>query len=882
MHMRRAGARELPRVWRGRRPAHSAPLADPAARAFLPRRPAGASVARQDYVDELAQPLNQSRTLMETLRSAPLCTEVLLNVAQNHNRLDYHTADALLRALRAKRDGRALKALLLRGAGSDEANYFCGGFHWEALRELLHEGNGALCEETVRCGLKLVFFTASSSAHYLTSVSLPFLMAIINGRAEGVGTGLALYADFACATRAAELCFTGPERGLPVHGGVYRLLAPLARRFPGVAQYLLCTPGVPLHAADAMRLGLVQLRVNDQPELSIKELLSATGRWDYHAVAEALLHAQDLLAGEEPHDPATLTEDRLAWIEECFGMEMDLERIVFNLEAFRARHVGSAVPPQPRPSAGAGQRAEAPEEWADKTLAMIRSVSPTALKVSLELLRRTQRESLSLSELLRLEFRAVMRLLRRHDFHCALQRQDDLQASCASGKPMLYSVRSKPLPRVSEEFQPNDIFEVTQADVNAVLEPFDWETEGLVDFDAVNETWAEDDIVAHVNRAHAEKRVETTEALPAASREGDAAVVPVTDLFGELAQLWTEVGAADDGLDRVRWPNHLEHFKAFRYLFDGPEAAQPEVKELHAGLALYERLLRLDGWERQLAQLYLWEKWDRYLPAEDDAPKAANDQDLVAVRFNQLYNTAMQLKQLRNSKYESTTDLREVSSGFLGTSEDAVHEAAASLESRLRHAVLLTSEVDVRVILNARTALMTELEGREEVPAPADLMARFRQLVREEVMATVPGVPKGHWRPDVLVDPQQAADPADLTEAHLLADGGARPRQFQPVPGTPAERLALPVESFIERRVQHIMAGWPLNQQQILIAIEVEAAKRLKTQGIDLADPALDMTAAVQDAWRRAKHDVMRERRERGEPVVLDVAPRGALRGLQG
>lgn len=39
-----------------------------------------------------------------------------------------------------------------------------------------------------------------------------------------------------------------------------------------------------------------------------------------------------------------------------------------------------------------------------------------------------------------------------------------------------------------------------------------------------------------------------------------------------------------------------------------------------------------------------------------------------------------------------------------------------------------------------------------------------------------------------------------------------------------------PSQSFIERRVQHIMAGWPLNQQQILIAIEVEAAKRLKTQ----------------------------------------------------
>ncbi len=67
---------------------------------------------------------------------------------------------------------------------------------------------------------------------------------------------------------------SGAEYGLPVHGGVYRLLASCNRHCPGVAQYLLCTPGVPLFAADAMRIGLLQLRVNDQPELSIKGVLS--------------------------------------------------------------------------------------------------------------------------------------------------------------------------------------------------------------------------------------------------------------------------------------------------------------------------------------------------------------------------------------------------------------------------------------------------------------------------------------------------------------------------------------------------------------------------------------------------------------------------------
>lgn len=73
-----------------------------------------------------------------------------------------------------------------------------------------------------------------------------------------------------------------------------------------------------------------------------------------------------------------------------------------------------------------------------------------------------------------------------------------------------------------------------------------------------------------------------------------------------------------------------------------------------------------------------------------------------------------------------------------------------------------------------------------QVPAPADLMARFRQLVREEVMATVPGVPKGHWQPEVLVDPQQVLLSFDAVLAQLAAPmvGPAVP----PIPDSLANR----------------------------------------------------------------------------------------------
>ena len=211
----------------------------------------------------------------------------------------------------------------------------------------------------------------------------------------------------------------------------------------GVAQYLLCTPGVPLYAADAMRLGLAQLRVSDQPELTITELLRATGRWDYHTVAETLMHAQDLLAGQDPSEPCTLTDDRLKWIEECFGVEMDLEQIVFNLETFKAKHSSTPSSTAPKSSPhhlGPIEAPETPYEWANKTLCFIQGLPPTALKVSLELLRRTQVQDLSLSEVLQLEFRALMRMLRQHDFQCMLQKHDNEWKEVMPSKPIVPSL----------------------------------------------------------------------------------------------------------------------------------------------------------------------------------------------------------------------------------------------------------------------------------------------------------------------------------------------------------------------------------------------------------------------------------------------------------
>ena len=90
---------------------------------------------------------------METIRSPPLCTEIVLNVPQNENRTSLRVQKDLLAALLAKREGRALKALLVRGAASQDSNYFCGGHDWTSLQELLLQERFDVVDETIRTGV---------------------------------------------------------------------------------------------------------------------------------------------------------------------------------------------------------------------------------------------------------------------------------------------------------------------------------------------------------------------------------------------------------------------------------------------------------------------------------------------------------------------------------------------------------------------------------------------------------------------------------------------------------------------------------------------------------------------------------------------------------
>ena len=36
-------------------------------------------------------------------------------------------------------------------------------------------------------------------------------------------------------------------------------------------------------------------------------------------------------------------------------------------------------------------------------------------------------------------------------------------------------------------------------------------------------------------------------------------------------------------------------------------------------------------------------------------------------------------------------------------------------------------------------------------------------------------------------------------------------------------------QEMIKKRIEHLMIGWPMNQQQILVNIEVETAEKLKS-----------------------------------------------------
>jgi enoyl-CoA hydratase len=299
---------------------------------------------------------------------------ILLNRPKALNALTLPMVEVIAPALSAWAADPAIKAVVIRGAG-DRA--FCAGGDvravWDAgLQRKRGEGAGALTA---------AFFAGEYRLNrQIKHFPKPYV-ALIDGITMGGGVGLSVHGSHRVTTEKTLLAM--PETGIglfPDVGGTWFL-----PRLPGRLGLYLGLTGTRVTAGDLAYAGIAthhsRSEALDDLERDLETALASAP--NAHAALEAVLgrHAAT------PDEP-TLPAHRDA-IDRCFDAD-SVEGIFAKLEA-----EGS--------------------EWAAKTLATLKTMSPTSLKVTYEQLRRGA--ELEFDDCMRLEFRMTQAVMDGHDFY---------------------------------------------------------------------------------------------------------------------------------------------------------------------------------------------------------------------------------------------------------------------------------------------------------------------------------------------------------------------------------------------------------------------------------------------------------------------------------
>jgi enoyl-CoA hydratase/carnithine racemase len=257
---------------------------------------------------------------------------IVLNRPQALNALDLAMIRACMAALTAWRDDPHVHAVVIEGAGK---RAFCAGGDIRALRQYELDGEHERAETFFREEYALNLMIATYPKPYV---------ALIDGICMGGGIGLSVHAPYRVATEHAA--FAMPETAIgffPDIGATFFL-----PRLPGqIGRYLGLT-GARMQGTDAVHAGLAT---------------QFTPRAELSALSRALAH----------DGPGALA----AYAAALPGFSLAPERPVLD-RCFAADTMGEIVR---RLEATAG-------EWAAKTLATLRTVSPSALCWTLEALRR--------------------------------------------------------------------------------------------------------------------------------------------------------------------------------------------------------------------------------------------------------------------------------------------------------------------------------------------------------------------------------------------------------------------------------------------------------------------------------------------------------------
>ncbi|WP_293876294.1 MULTISPECIES: enoyl-CoA hydratase/isomerase family protein [unclassified Sphingomonas] len=284
-----------------------------------------------------------------------------LNRPKALHALNLSMCEGMLIALEAWRTDAGVAAVML---DHDEGRGFCAGGDIRMLSES-GAGDGAAA--------RAFFHTEYRLNHRLFAYAKP-TVAFMDGVTMGGGVGIALPCRWRVATEHTR--FAMPETGIglfPDVGGGWFL-----SRLPGRVGQFLALTGHRLDGAEAHALGLA---THYLPAAALDEAKAAIVA-DPYAI-EAIL---DRLAIAPP--PATLLEHRAA-IDRLFASDT-LEEVFAALEA----------------DDGA---------FADEQLAVLRSKSPQAMKVSLRLLYDGHLMQSFADEMVQ-EYAVASRVVQRHDF----------------------------------------------------------------------------------------------------------------------------------------------------------------------------------------------------------------------------------------------------------------------------------------------------------------------------------------------------------------------------------------------------------------------------------------------------------------------------------
>jgi enoyl-CoA hydratase len=283
---------------------------------------------------------------------------ILLNRPQALNAIDLPMIRACTRALKDWRDDAHVHVVVIEGAG-DRA--FCAGGDVRALRQFELDGEHYKAE---------AFFSEEYELNLMIATYPKPYVALIDGICMGGGIGVSVHAPYRVATENAA--FAMPETAIgffPDIGATFFL-----PRLPGYVGTYLGLTGTRMQGADAVHAGFGTHFIQrvDMPMLASKLAADGVGALGSHCAAP----------------PAFSLAAQRGAIDDCFGSDSVAE-IVRRLEA-------------------------AGDEWATKTLAMLRAVSPSALCWTLEALRRGA--DMTLPQCLAAELALTRTTMRHPDF----------------------------------------------------------------------------------------------------------------------------------------------------------------------------------------------------------------------------------------------------------------------------------------------------------------------------------------------------------------------------------------------------------------------------------------------------------------------------------